>query len=45
MDGGVGVVMPKQFCMYGETEKISKYSVGEGICRHTLGRGGKSSWL
>lgn len=28
----------KQLCVYGETEKIRKYIVGEGIHKYALGK-------
>lgn len=33
----------KQLCVYGETEKIRKYIVGEGIHKYALGKERKSS--
>ena len=39
----MGVIIMKQLCVYGETEKIRKYIVGEGIHKYALGKERKNS--
>lgn len=37
----MGVVILKQLCVYAETEKICKYTVGGGVHKYTLRKGDK----